>query len=1270
MLECLICSRSYRSTPERTAAMNTTFFHLFALPVTSLSKFLFMVGLSTLLYLSLNVQAGPEGRTRTFCGVVKQDCGGHKEVGCSSGSACDADHTSYSGSPFPKTINCPWPLKDIKVDSGCYEYIPNCGDCSAEGQIACPTKAEPYCEAGCDEGLFPEAYTTICRKDGDPGGPCGPTFPCPDGFNCNANFQCTAKAGAGKSCANPFVKCADGLVCTAGLECAHSPSRENEFCDSINTCGEGLFCQGYSSGFALTLGRCKARRKIGESCALQAGIAECMEGASCEICLTENCNAPTQCFPDHSSGGLTTQQCKAMRGSYVHNWARDVGGTLTFGLGEEAAAFGGASLEVGIAYGEDKNDYGCYTTLCYGLVADIGVEAFAAVGLYESFDSVNGESFANVQEAQLPGNLVNFATSQIYPIDPVSGVPVGRLIGTADAFSIGIGPNLLPFAASSVYCETTLDVIQFSDDEETIDLPAPDIVTVDGYGALSFDGENDKLRISDSSFLTALTMTDALTLSLWIKPHIADQTVSLVNKEGEYQIGLVNGELAFSFANESPGWVWDLSGHYPALGQWTHLSVVYENLGATATATLYVDGRQEKVTTSLGAIGDYHPNHNEFHIGGRQFYSEVFNGLIDSVYVWSRALREEEIVSQLGQVPVQTSDDFVAGWEFQEESGDTLVDSSGNAIHLSLNSASNAPLRVADNRFQPGNALHFDGSDDHVSISAESLLDRLQVSSELTLEAWVYPTGEGSGDFGGAIINKEGEYAIGRARNGNVNFALANTTPGWVTSETGVQLEEGRWSHVALTYNSTNEEINIYLNGQLSEARSGTGYIADFHLEQYELQFGGRQLDGVRSIDQRFEGAIDEVRIWEVALTEQELSSLYERSVDTSAEGLIGYWKFDEANTLVALDSSPTGAHGVLGSAKAWKTPRRIDAKSLYGYPLSMLQTCESKYAKDSDGDGVCDAEDNCPLISNATQADSNANSIGDACELMVIVDADGDGVESDADLCAGTTDYATVDSDGCSDSQRDTNWDGITDVIALQIGLNPSIPSGDSDGDGVVDRVEVGVDQSAPKDSDQDSVYDALESGDAALDGAFAAGINLSSSGLMSIRVPDGQQLSNITVTATENSDSTLTVIYGDISFSTSAQTGGEVLVSLNFPEVLPSNAVCFMVAENGEMDELDTAICSIASSSTIQATLKDGDAVTDKDGAENGVIVSKLAIATRSGSGSSSSSSSTSTSSGASGSSSSSGGGRTELSYIFLICLLWFVREKYKMKAKKNHF
>ena len=38
----------------------------------------------------------------------------------------------------------------------------------------------------------------------------------------------------------------------------------------------------------------------------------------------------------------------------------------------------------------------------------------------------------------------------------------------------------------------------------------------------------------------------------------------------------------------------------------------------------------------------------------------------------------------------------------------------------------------------------------------------------------------------------------------------------------------------------------------------------------------------------------------------------------------------------------------------------------------------------DTDGDGICDSDDNCPSIANASQADSNANGIGDACEIPI----------------------------------------------------------------------------------------------------------------------------------------------------------------------------------------------------------------------------------------------------------------------------------------------
>ncbi|HIF49446.1 MAG TPA: T9SS type A sorting domain-containing protein [Cytophagales bacterium] len=110
--------------------------------------------------------------------------------------------------------------------------------------------------------------------------------------------------------------------------------------------------------------------------------------------------------------------------------------------------------------------------------------------------------------------------------------------------------------------------------------------------------------------------------------------------------------------------------------------------------------------------------------------------------------------------------------------------------------------------------------------------------------------------------------------------------------------------------------------------------------------------------------------------------------------------------------------------------------------------------ATDDDGDGVGNDDDQCPDTPQGETVDSNGCSDSQK-------DADGDGVSDDVDQCPDTPTGETVDASGCSDSQLDSDGDGVTD----DKDQCPDTPTGelvyingcsnsqlDSDGDGVSD--------------------------------------------------------------------------------------------------------------------------------------------------------------------------------------------------------------------------
>jgi len=80
-------------------------------------------------------------------------------------------------------------------------------------------------------------------------------------------------------------------------------------------------------------------------------------------------------------------------------------------------------------------------------------------------------------------------------------------------------------------------------------------------------------------------------------------------------------------------------------------------------------------------------------------------------------------------------------------------------------------------------------------------------------------------------------------------------------------------------------------------------------------------------------------------------------------------------------------------------------------------------YVPDSDGDGVTDDVDQCPDTPSGASVD--ANGCADSQK-----DTDGDGVTDDVDQCPDTPSGASADANGCADSQKDTDGDGVTDDV------------------------------------------------------------------------------------------------------------------------------------------------------------------------------------------------------------------------------------------------
>ncbi len=195
------------------------------------------------------------------------------------------------------------------------------------------------------------------------------------------------------------------------------------------------------------------------------------------------------------------------------------------------------------------------------------------------------------------------------------------------------------------------------------------------------------------------------------------------------------------------------------------------------------------------------------------------------------------------------SADLVAHWNFNEGSGNVAHDISGNSYDGTINGAPNWVPGVG------GSALEFDGTDDYVD-TGQSLLDNV---SDFTMAGWVMvgnPNASRTGLFG---------------QNDLIEFGINNGVRYWV-AETATPVftpwpfDTTSWHHVAVVDEGT--DIKIYFDGEL--AHTGTNATVDNHsTSNFTFKIGGGGIQD--DTGNWFLGQIDDVRIYNHALTQQEI---------------------------------------------------------------------------------------------------------------------------------------------------------------------------------------------------------------------------------------------------------------------------------------------------------------------------------------------------------------------------------------------------------------
>jgi hypothetical protein len=408
-------------------------------------------------------------------------------------------------------------------------------------------------------------------------------------------------------------------------------------------------------------------------------------------------------------------------------------------------------------------------------------------------------------------------------------------------------------------------------------------LTTDRFGnsnnAYSFDGNNDHIVVSNNSTLSGFA---DITISLWVNisqfPSASNSFSGLVTKwYGSGNCGgMTDNYACYLRTNNQFVAGTNQYRNYPNMLQspsnlsssnWYHLVIVHNS---TTGGSIYINGSLVSTYNTSGALCS---STNPLYFGcdnGLGVINRFFNGKLDDIGIWNRALTQQEITNMYNGVNYSDTCNAVSGslvnglvgyWPFCGNANDQ----SGNGNNGTVNGAT-----LTTDRFGNTNsAYNFDGVNDYISTNYSGILG---INSR-SISFWY---NSNSNNIEETVFTGYGENNCGAGFACTLfplNKPAVDNTCSWIKSVNSTTINS--WNFYTITYTSSDgsdlTNCKIYINGVLQSTSQNSTLYDINTINGLNMVFGSSILFYP---NQFFNGKLDDIGIWNRALTQQEITQL------------------------------------------------------------------------------------------------------------------------------------------------------------------------------------------------------------------------------------------------------------------------------------------------------------------------------------------------------------------------------------------------------------